>query len=180
MNLTTIYGLLLVVIMIVAGWLALSARRWIVRTRMRRQWTKARVAEQAAAELLQAHGYSVCGAQVEASYSIVVDREPVNVLLRADYVVTRAGRYYVAEVKSGRVAPRIDTAATRRQLLEYLVAFRVHGVLLVDAEARQVREVVFPVLGHSASKSSAVSIGLLVLALVLIIAAVGVMGLAPS
>ena len=176
MNLTMTYGLLLVVIMIVAGWLALATRRWIVRRRMRRQWTKARVAEQAAAELLQARGYAVCGTQVEASYSIVVDGQPVNVLLRADYVVTRAGRYYVAEVKSGRFAPRIDTAATRRQLLEYLVAFRVDGVLLVDAEARQVREVVFPVLGHSKSESTAVPIWLLVLALVLAVAVVGVMG----
>ena len=33
----------------------------------------------------------------------------------------------VAEVKTGRLAPRIDTPATRRQLLEYRLAFDVDG-----------------------------------------------------
>ena len=85
------------------------------------------------------------GAQVEGSYSLVVDGEPLNVPLRADYMVSRRGRRYIAEVKSGKSAPRLSTAATRRQLLEYLVAFEVDGVLLVDGEERQVHEVVFPV-----------------------------------
>jgi hypothetical protein len=49
----------------------------------------------------------------------------------------------VAEVKSGKLAPRIETAATRRQLLEYRVAFDVDGVLLVDEEAGRVSEIVF-------------------------------------
>ena len=56
-------------------------------------------------------------------------------LLRADLLVTRNGRRYVAEVKTGRTAPRLDCAATRRQLLEYRIAFGVDGVLLVDAES---------------------------------------------
>ena len=175
MNFTKIQALLLVASMVVAGWLALAIRRWVVRLRLRRQWKKARVAEQAAAELLQAHGYVVSGTQVETSYSIVVDGNPVNVLLRADYVASRAGRYYVAEVKSGRFAPRIDTAATRRQLLEYLVAFGVDGVLLVDAEARQVREVEFPVLKHFSPESSAIRCWLLVWVAVLVVAAIGIM-----
>jgi hypothetical protein len=177
MNFSTTQALLLVVIIIVAGWLALAARRWIVRWRMRRRWAKARVAEQEAAELLQAHGYVVCGTQVEASYSIVVDGRPVNVLLRADYVVTRSGRYYVAEVKSGRFAPKIDTAATRRQLLEYLVAFGVDGVLLVDGEQRQVQKVVFPVLSHRTPESSAFRIWILVWVLVLVVAVIGMLGI---
>jgi hypothetical protein len=50
----------------------------------------------------------------------------------------------VAEVKTGTLAPRIETATTRRQLLEYRVAFAVDGVLLVDADAGTVRRVEFP------------------------------------
>jgi hypothetical protein len=91
-------------------------------------------------------GYDVLGAQVEGGYSLVVDGEPMNVPLRADYMVTRRGRRYIAEVKSGKSAPRLSTAATRRQLLEYLVAFDVDGVLLVDGEEHRVHEVAFPVL----------------------------------
>ena len=50
----------------------------------------------------------------------------------------------MAEVKTGAVATKIETAATRRQMLEYAVAFGTDGVLLVDMQAREIRDVVFP------------------------------------
>jgi hypothetical protein len=59
-------------------------------------------------------------------------------------VVAGGGLRYVAEVKTGAFAPRLETAATRRQLLEYRIAFDVDGVLLVDADAERVRLVEFP------------------------------------
>jgi hypothetical protein len=90
-------------------------------------------------------GYQVLASQVETTYTLLVDGKPSSFTLRADYLVRRSGRRFVAEVKSGQVAPRIDTAATRRQLLEYGAAFQVDGVLLVDGELRQVKEVTFPV-----------------------------------
>jgi hypothetical protein len=49
----------------------------------------------------------------------------------------------VAEVKTGEVAPRLSTAATRRQLLEYRVAFDVDGVLLVCPERGTIQRVDF-------------------------------------
>ncbi len=49
----------------------------------------------------------------------------------------------VAEVKTGERAPSLTTAATRRQLLEYAVAYGADGVLLVDPEAGAIREVDF-------------------------------------
>jgi hypothetical protein len=125
--------------------LGFAARRALRRWQRRRQWQRAQGAEFAAPRLLEQHGYGVIGAQVEGGYSLVVDGAPSHVSLRADYVVVRKGRRYVAEVKSGRLAPRLETAATRRQLLEYRVAFDVDGVLLVDAEARRVHQVEFPV-----------------------------------
>ena len=69
------------------------------------------------------------------------------IALRADLLVERGGRRYVAEVKTGEAAPSLATAATRRQLLEYLIAYRVDGVLLVDAERGSVHEVEFPGAG---------------------------------
>ena len=65
---------------------------------------------------------------------------------RADLLVERDGRLYVADVKSGALATDPTLPATRRQLLEYLLAYEVDGALLVDMEARQIREVVFPAL----------------------------------
>ena len=64
--------------------------------------------------------------------------------MRADLIVSRAGRRYVAEVKTGAVAPDVRHAPTRRQLLEYQHAYRADGVLLVAPEAGTVREVLFP------------------------------------
>jgi hypothetical protein len=133
--------------------IVMAGRRWYQRWIRRRQWSRAQGAESEAPRLLERLGYDVLGAQVEGSYSMVVDGEPMNVPLRADYMVTRRGRRYIAEVKSGKSAPRLSTAATRRQLLEYLVAFDVDGVLLVDGEERQVHEVVFPVSTRDNSES---------------------------
>jgi hypothetical protein len=50
----------------------------------------------------------------------------------------------VAEVKSGKIAASLACAATRRQLLEYRLAYDVDGVMLVDMAAGRVHEVRFP------------------------------------
>jgi hypothetical protein len=133
-----------VALLLLVAALGLAIRRWYVRLCLRRKWSHARVVERQAARLLEEHGYVVLGSQVETSYTLLVDGEATEIKLRADYLVSRAGRQFVAEVKSGTVAPRLDTAATRRQLLEYRVAFQVDGVLLVDGESRRVHEVTFP------------------------------------
>jgi hypothetical protein len=120
--------------------------------RLRRQGARARAGEASAEALVGALGYAVLGRQVASEWGVCVAdahgtpgeaRREARVRLRADLVVERGGRRYVAEVKTGRAAPRIDSAATRRQLLEYRVAFDVDGVLLVDAEARAVHEIEF-------------------------------------
>ena len=107
--------------------------------RERRAHTRRRVvaerAEKEAWALLEAQGYRVLAEQLEGGWTLEVDGEPLEVDLRADYlVVDGRGRRFVAEVKSGRRAPRPEHGATRRQLLEYRVAFApdIAGVLLVD------------------------------------------------
>jgi len=121
-----------------------------------RRWSRAQAAEATAAKLLRRLGYEVLGAQVETSYTMVVDGQPVSVALRADYLVARGGAHYIAEVKSGKQAPKLGHPATRRQLLEYLVAFEVQGVLLVDGETEQVHEVEFPLQQSQLASSHAV------------------------
>ena len=100
--------------------------------------------EELAEELLLRRGYRILGRQVVRHYAIALDGHLVDVELRADFLVSRDRRRFVAEAKTGRLAPRLDTATTRRQLLEYRLMFDVQGVLLVDAEAARVHEVVFP------------------------------------
>ena len=105
-----------------------------------------------------------------------VDGAEVDVALRADYIVQKEGKRYVAEVKTGDVAARIRAIATRRQLLEYRIAFDVDGVLPVDVEAGRVQVVTFPRLTVDAMATAEPrSLGaLVIIVLVLVLAAMAV------
>ena len=127
--------------------LGLLLRRWFARRRWRRVRRVARDAEERAAGLLERAGYSIEAEQVVQASSIGVDAETVPIELRADYVVRRGSRRFVAEVKSGQLAPDPRMPATRRQLLEYWCCYDVDGVLLVDMAARRIRRITFPRYG---------------------------------
>ena len=114
--------------------------------RTRRRTRHAVRAEGAAEALLESLGFSILERQVAGSWAFEVDGEPVEASVRADLLVERDDRVYVAEVKTGERAPDPAWPQTRRQLLEYLLVFEPDGLLLVDMEARQVREVAFPEL----------------------------------
>jgi hypothetical protein len=121
------------------------SRWWSIRVR-RAQQSRAQRGEREAETLLADAGFRVIGRQVPATMMLVVDGRPLETVVRADLLAMRGGQRYVAEVKTGRVAPRIESASTRRQLLEYRLAYDVDGVLLVDAELGTVREITFPLL----------------------------------
>jgi hypothetical protein len=84
--------------------------------------------------------------QARVVWAPLVDGEPQHLELRADYLVEYGDELLVAEVKTGDEAPEVTTAATRRQLLEYHVAFGVDGVLLVSPERGTIQRIVFPTL----------------------------------
>ncbi|HWM88214.1 MAG TPA: hypothetical protein VNO33_20310 [Kofleriaceae bacterium] len=124
-----------------------AARRWrgwrasvVARERSDRSLRGERDAER----LLGRLGFDVIARQVCLDWAIACDGEDHLVELRADLLVERGGRRYVAEVKTGVSAPLLTNASTRRQLLEYCVAYDVESVLLVDVEEGCVREISFP------------------------------------
>ncbi len=126
-----------------------TLRTWIRRRRLTLARERGADGEVRAAAMLERLGFTILGRQVGGGYGLGVDGERLEIDLRADYVVEarrgrHRGRRFVAEVKTGAFAPRLDTATTRRQLLEYRIAFDVDGVLLVDAEAGRVHLVEFP------------------------------------
>ncbi len=131
--------------------LVLAFGRWRRRRRSTLRMEHAIRGEERAAVWLGELGYAILGAQVAVEHSVRVDDRVVAIALRADYLVERAGVRYVVEVKTGALAPRIETSATRRQMLEYRIAFDVDGVLLVDGETGAVHEVTFPSLGRLAA-----------------------------
>jgi hypothetical protein len=110
--------------------------------------------EAGAFALLEREGYAVLARQVPGSWTVRADGEPVTFGLRADYLVAREGRRYIAEVKTGRLAPRLSHGPTRRQLLEYSAAFDVHGVILVDADVRTITHVEIDRFGERHSRGS--------------------------
>lgn len=117
------------------------------RVRLARRRSRASEGEREAEALLEARGYALEARQPEATLRYELDGEAVLVRVRADLLVRRRGRRFLAEVKTGALAPRLSTRATRRQLLEYAHAFDehdLHGILLVDADRARVHRVSFP------------------------------------
>ena len=127
------------VLVAIARSLAARGRSRVARRRAR----VARDGEVAAVELLAAAGFEVTATQAVHAWSLTVDGEPHEASLRCDYLADRDGERWVAEVKTGGEAPRLGNAATRRQLLEYQVAYGAVGVALVDATTGVVHEVRF-------------------------------------
>lgn len=125
----------------------LLAARALARQRSRsiarRRSARAIAGEREAEDLLADCGFAILDRQAGLVWSIECDGEPHPVELRADLLVERDGRRYVAEVKTGLSAPLLTNAATRRQLLEYCVAYQVDSVLLVDIDSQAIREVTF-------------------------------------
>ncbi len=131
-------GAMLIVLAIVR---ALAARG---RSRVARRRARVALAGEASAERLLARaGFTVVDRQVAHTWEVAIDDDVHEAALRCDFVVDRDGERWVAEVKTGDLAPSLATAATRRQLLEYQVAYAAAGVALVDATAGVVHEVRF-------------------------------------
>jgi hypothetical protein len=121
---------------------------WLAHTRVRRHNSRrqqiAFAGEDAADGVLAAHGYEVLDHQVTVEFPMFLDDEEIWVHNRADRVVRRGGRIFVADVKTGDRATDPTNPSTRRQLLEYWLSHEADGVLLVDMNARTVTEVRFP------------------------------------
>lgn len=126
--------------LLVTRWLRAARGSW----RARRRAGRAVAGEDTAAGMLRRAGFKIVARQARAWWSPLVDGEPHETEVRADYLVEAGGEVLVAEVKTGEEAPQLATAATRRQLLEYQIAFAVDGVLLVCPERAVIHRVEFP------------------------------------
>ncbi len=123
--------------------LRVSLRRGSVASKARNR--RAQVGEAHAERLLLHQGYTIVDRQVSRSWTVEVDGESWEASVRADLLVEKNGRTFVAEVKTGELAPDPLYPPTRRQLLEYFFVFDPDGLLLVDVEADAILEVAFPV-----------------------------------
>jgi len=129
---------LVVVLSILLSW---SLRRSGGASRARNR--RALRGEWEAEGLLEEWGYRVLDRQIREQGCIWLDGEVHDFEVRADLLVEREEQVYVAEVKTGSLAPDPGYPPTRRQLREYARVFSHCGVLLVDVEAGTVTEVSF-------------------------------------
>ncbi len=125
---------------------ALRWSRWRTSALSRRRAKRGFAGQAAAAKLLDGAGYEVLDAQPRVAWVTLEDGESHTVELRGDYLVQRRGLIYIAEVKTGEAADSLTNSATRRQLLEYQLAFGADGVLLVCPERKAIHAIEFPAL----------------------------------
>ena len=143
--------LLLTLIAIVGvAWLTLRLRSALHHWRRQARFARARALEVAAEGVLNRKGYTVAGRHVRRRVWLEVDGRREEFVVEADYLVhDLRDALHVAEVKTGACAPSATYTPTRRQLLEYDLAFaEAQGLLLVNMERETVQEVRFPTPGE--------------------------------
>ncbi len=96
-----------------------------------------------ALKLLKRYGFELLDEEVTAPGLVQVDSRLEEYTVRADALVRRKRRTYVAEFKNGPASSSVHNRATRRQLLEYSCVFGTDGVLLVDADGGRIHYVRF-------------------------------------
>lgn len=121
-----------------------AVERWRRRWRARRRSRTATQGEKDAERLVERAGFEILERQARTTWHVSLDGEPLEFELRADLLLRRGSKRYVADVKTGSQAPKLTTAATRRQLLEYRCAYDADGVLLVDMTTGSIHAVDFP------------------------------------
>ena len=99
-------------------------------------------AEKKAIKLLKKNGYTIESFQTTAKGKLLQDNEIVNFFIRADLIVSKDKKKFIAEVKSGKAAS-IEEINTRRQLLEYSKVFNNKNLILIDTEKNKIKKIEF-------------------------------------
>lgn len=100
--------------------------------------------EEKAVGVIEAAGYEIIDYQPELFYSYKLNGKTIEKKIRPDFLVTKGNKLSYLEVKSGKAAPDVDFAPTRRQLLEYAIASGESDMLLLNMENESFERVQFP------------------------------------
>ena len=150
LSLATVAGLppsALVIGVLLAGLLlGLFIARWRTQRRMNVNRRTGSRGEDIALALLERAGFEIVSTQAGATISVEVDNVTETYRVRADAIVRKQGREFLVEMKGTSTSADIGNRQTRRQLLEYAVAFEVDECLLVNAEDETIQIVRFPSL----------------------------------
>lgn len=101
-----------------------------------------RRAETKAERWLKRNGFKILDRQQSKPLIIKSGSTTLRYLIRIDFLVKKNGHIYVVEVKSG-AKTKITNRETRRQLLEYFLAYQPYGIILFDMENKKFSEIRF-------------------------------------
>lgn len=138
-----VFGLCLLLLVVVGVLVGLLIARRRVRRRTADSRRLGERGRRRALKLLHQYGFRVLDTEVSAPGLVQVDSQLQEYTVRADALVRRKRRTYVAEFKGGPASASIQNRTTRRQLLEYACVFGVDAVLLVDAHGGRIHYVRF-------------------------------------
>lgn len=116
---------------------------WINARKLKKRFAKSRQAEKEAENFLKKKGYTIVDIQKSKSILIAIGDKIHRYLIRIDYLVRKKGKIYVVEVKSGEKNPYITNRETRRQMLEYYLAYQPNGIILLNMKNKSISEVKF-------------------------------------
>ncbi len=137
-----------VVILLFGGWAALRIRVWLDRMQRLRRSRRAVSGEVKARSWLGKNGFTILGEQQSLFCTMLVDGRPVEYEVCADFVVERNGERAIVEVKTGGAA-QPSSPKTRRQILEYAMAYGVNRAYMFDGDRSTLHEMVFHVVPPS-------------------------------
>jgi Holliday junction resolvase-like predicted endonuclease len=100
-------------------------------------------AEKTAEKWLKRNGFQITEKQQSRPLIIQTGKIRHRYLIRTDFLVRKGGRKYIVEVKSGQKNSHITNRDTRRQLLEYFLAYQSYGIILFDMEHKKFSEIKF-------------------------------------
>ncbi|MDD3538626.1 MAG: hypothetical protein PHP36_00085 [Atribacterota bacterium] len=100
-------------------------------------------AEQKAEKWLKRNGFKIIERQQSRPLIIKAGTTRHRYQIRIDFLVKKNGQTYVVEVKSGSQNSHITNRETRRQLLEYFLAYQPYGIILFDMETKKFSEIKF-------------------------------------
>lgn len=105
---------------------------------------RAKLGESEAMKLLQQEGYHIIEEQARMPVKMMIGKERYESFIKADFIVEKNHKRYLAEVKTGKQAnPRLPNV--RRQLFEYQNLFETDGILFIDMNKYDIIEVSFTV-----------------------------------
>jgi Holliday junction resolvase-like predicted endonuclease len=142
------HNIFLIVVLIISGGvlsliLYLKIRDYLNYHKAIQRSRSSKKAEKQAEKWLKRNGFQIIGKQQSRPLIIKTGNTSHHYLIRTDFLVKKGGYKYVVEVKSGRKNSKITNRETRRQLLEYFLAYQTYGIILFDMDSKTFSEVKF-------------------------------------